>query len=247
MGSYMSSVYLLHAYGGPRLGGEHPDYMADRTLYLSTHLSQLQKLNHNIDHIILSINTFEDEPIEFRDLVSDISKTDIEIHRRPNIGVSYGAWSELFSKYADNFDYFFTMEDDYLYVEDNFDQTMIDMFHENEDTAFLCGIVGTGHGSDDVHAGSSNGITTGEVIRKCLQHGRFPHSGVKHDYNNWSFGQVKWSQHFFHAGKIRDITHKYAIPFAYNGQVRWYYCIENDYKVLQVPFQYFKENYDIRL
>lgn len=242
----MSSVYFLHAYAGPRLGGDHPDYMQDRSLYLRTHLDQLSKLQNNVDHVVISVNNYMSEPQEFSDIINVAENQGIEIYRRTNIGVSYGAWSELIDIYHNDFDYFFFMEDDYLYVKDNFDKIMIDMFNEHDDTAFLCGLIGTGHGGGDrVHAGSSNGVTSREILKECLKYGKFPFSNMQHDYHNNSFGQVKWSQHFLNAGAIRDITHKYAVPFAYYGTVRWYFCVENDYNTLQVPYQYFRDEINV--
>ena len=39
--------------------------------------------------------------------------------------MSYGAWSDVFKKYQDKFNYYIFNEDDYFFVEDNWDDYLI--------------------------------------------------------------------------------------------------------------------------
>ncbi len=71
--------------------------------------------------------------------------------------MSYGAWSELFGKNKDKFDYFIFNEDDYFFIEDDFDSTLVRKFNSYPNCGYLCAVV-INHPKP--HAGHS----TGQII-----------------------------------------------------------------------------------
>ena len=240
-------AYIIAAYGGNRINGNIGPYRSDRAVYVRDHLKQLETVKHNIDTIILVVNSptvGQEEEAGFKryiqTLPSTVGNSNLILERRKNIGVSYGAYNHAFKKYHADFDYFILMEDDWLPMEDNFDTTLVKILNDRPETAYLCGYLGWGFGGgDDPHAGISNGIISSSIVRKVLEKGGFPHSNTSGDnYDNGQFGQVAFSQSVLPFGKITDLSDKYRMPYFRVSELQCF-AEQND-KIIFAPHQLIK-------
>lgn len=151
--------------GGRRVKDDR--YKKDCTFYLREHISNLNKYKHNLDHIVFAISHNSVESIEYTKFVNSmprkIQNATVEILRRPNEGMSYGALSDVFRKYRENFKYYFTIEDDYSVVQDNFDNIFINKLESNPKFGYVCPLAGA------VYADISVGCIRSEVLTKIAQ------------------------------------------------------------------------------
>jgi hypothetical protein len=119
--------YIIACWSGMRRVNPK-SYINDRHIFIQKHLERLSQLKHSIDQITMVINHNPDEPKCFRDFINALpthmGTTKIEILDRPNIGYSYGAYSDAFNKYRD-FKYYMLMEDDYTFTIDDFDSILL--------------------------------------------------------------------------------------------------------------------------
>ena len=85
-------------------------YEEDRLCLLKEQIRTLQTLRHNLDRIVFVFN-LEDEHCQYFTSAYDIipkkiQNTQVDIIKRENIGLSYGAWSHAFEIYNSEFDYY---------------------------------------------------------------------------------------------------------------------------------------------
>jgi hypothetical protein len=109
---YISNFYL----GERRVEVEAQKH--DRLLYLKFQIESLIKYDHNLSKIIFNFN-FRKEDIKYlNDIIKltpkEIKGTPVELFFRENKGMSYGAWSDTFIRYQNEFDYYIFNEDDYF-------------------------------------------------------------------------------------------------------------------------------------
>lgn len=136
----MSTNYVISCWSGMRR--VNPErYVNDRSVFIETHINSLFKYENAVDHITIVINDNPEEPKEFRNYInslpSKLNGKTIEIIRRPNVGYSYGCYSDVFAKYRLQFDNYILMEDDYCYAIDNFDRIMFDKAYANKKVGFV--------------------------------------------------------------------------------------------------------------
>ena len=114
----------------------------------------LKKIKHNC-HII---NVFAKEGLSEPILKSKSEKETI-IHR-PNSGLSFGSYFYVTSLFRDEFDYYIFIEDDYVFVKDNFDELLVNEFREDYTVVWLK--------NELERAGNviEFGITSKEVLKK---------------------------------------------------------------------------------
>ena len=226
-------------------------YIKDRSIFIKKHLKTLFSLKHSIDQVTIVITHNPDEPKEFREYISSlpsvIGSTKIVIIERPNIGYSYGGYSEVFDKYKEEFEYYMLMEDDYTFMLDNFDKIMINEM-QDEKCAFATFWVRLGYkklilrrierklDNDKTLIQSVNKyypdeyyfpiVSVGMVKSKamsdvCKKYGHMPFSKSNKHQNNKIEGQFALSTVFQQVGwHITDVNTKYRVScFSHEGAV----------------------------
>lgn len=84
----------------------------------------------------------------------------MEVYRSPsNQGWSYGSWHHAVQKYQ-GFDHYLFLEDDYAFVKDDFDTTLVQMWEEREyrEVEFLCNFYHL------PNAIVTNGVSSGKAL-----------------------------------------------------------------------------------
>ena len=184
--------------------------------YLKKHIGQLQKLKHNLTQITIVVPHNPDEPEDFREYLNSL-KDIVVLDKSENVGASYGCWSWTYLKYKNKFDYYIFMEDDYYFIEDNFDKTMVEMYESSYNCGYLCGFVSK---KSSTHwPGNSNGIISSKVFDEYHKKagGFLFDSEVKDGEYTKESGQISFGKGFTKIGyKIHDITSRY-------GCLHWYW------------------------
>ena len=229
--------YIIAFWFGERRRGDERENN-DKLFYLKKQIEYLKKVRHGINNVIFNFN-IEDNQYDILNeaikiIPSKIKNTDIEINIRKNIGMSYGAFSDCFIKNKDKYEYFIFNEDDYIFIENFFDKTLIEMFNEKENCGYFCMIASDAFKR---HAGHCAGITTNEILSKIYNlKGELPHSKGKGYSDNELLGQVEQSHSVVELGyTIDDVQEKYRVDFAVGDKFRTYY--ENNKKEIIVPIQ----------
>jgi FkbM family methyltransferase len=201
-------------------------YDQDRLIYLKTQINDLCNLEHDLEKIVFVVN-YENEHSELfaqaQELIPNkIRNADVELIQRKNIGMSYGAWSDVFGKYKDTYDYYIFTEDDYFFNINNFDQYLIKKFNSLPNTGYLCMVVRrpTPEYPAPVHAGNSIGFSSYKVLNEAWEkYGCLPHTteiteNAEYNYRRAEeVGQVEQSNAIYRLGyNIWDVREDYAIP-----------------------------------
>ena len=193
--------------------------------YLPFHIETLTTLPHNLAQITFVINQSPNtDPASYSDgsLPSQIQDTPVRYIFRPNKGLSYGALNAAFVQYPD-FDYYIFMEDDFVFVQPDFDMTLLNLFSHFRDTTYpnlgwLCGRLGfISENYLGWHAANSCGLILGDALKDLTKHGDpLPNSGIE-GYANEPQGQVWLSKRFFELGyTIWDYRDFYKQPMLVN-------------------------------
>lgn len=218
--------YIINFWLGER---RCPDYRSENNgiFYLEKQIEFLSKVKHNIDTIIFNFNTNDSQYDILTKAVKLIPKkiqnSEVEVNTRQNIGMSYGAFSDCFVKNKDKYEYFLFNEDDYIFVEDFFDKTLIKMFNDKKKCGYLCMVV-----SDDFkrHASHSTGISTNKILSEVYEiKGELPHSKTNNYSSNEKEGQIMQSHSFIEIGyDVDDVRDKYRVYFSgCDGTWRWFH------------------------
>jgi hypothetical protein len=148
-----------------------------------------------------------------------IQNAEVEISFRKNYGMSYGAWSDAFDRNEDKYDYFIFNEDDYAFVENDWDSYLVNKFNSYEDCGYLCMVIREPHYWNDYkkHAGHSTGISSNKVLKDVKnKHGYLPHSKEGDYSSNEQFGQVMQTFVMLELGyNIYDVRDDYRVSFAW--------------------------------
>lgn len=144
MAGSVTTNYVIAAYMGDRMNPA-PGYARDRTSLLRTHLQSLGNIHHNLDQVTLVVSgkPGTEEMAFLSQLPHWIrgqgTKTKLRVRIRPNVGMSYGAFSEAFDEWRDAFTHFIFTEDDYLFTRDHFEKIMLEELTARPTCGFLCG------------------------------------------------------------------------------------------------------------
>lgn len=134
--NYPTTNLVICCWSGPRRFYDNRA-KTNPAYYLQKQFERLQKLSHNLTQITIAVSQNTKEPKSFRDYLKTFPKkikdSQIEIIDRPNLGMSYGAISDIYVKYKNKFDYYFQLEDDYLLGQDNFDSIHINFLKNTPD------------------------------------------------------------------------------------------------------------------
>lgn len=215
----MKTCYIINFYLGERRTNVKKSYV-DKLCYVKSQIESLQKYKHSITKIIFSFNVEKEHYNLLSEAINLIPKSiqgsDIEINVRENYGMSYGAWSDMFSKYQNQFDYYIFNEDDYVFVQDDFDQYLISKFNTLPNCGYLCGLVRETAFYENIrHAGMSSGISSYNVLKKVYdKYGELPHSKGTDYESNEKKGQTVQTAIIRELGfEIFDIRDDYRLQF----------------------------------
>lgn len=204
---------VVACWGGPRRT-PHCEYEADRAYYLKAQLDSLEKFKHNLSQITF-VSTGGDSQGYF-DCLKLIARQYALIERE-DIGMSYGSFNAAWQ--ADrSFDYYIFLEDDYVFMKDNFDVDMINCFNSIDDCGYLCQLA---WGRVIVHPAVFNGIASNECLRRLDV---LPGSHEFSDDNLLYYGQVEsngqraWGDRVARVGlKVKDMGRRFKAPFIESG------------------------------
>jgi len=236
--------YVIAAWSGKRREG-NDKYHKDRAYYLRQHLRSLRKLKHsNISQITIVIANNTREPKRFtryvESLPDKIGSTKLIVHRRENKGQSYGSYSYAYDIYRHRFSHYIFIEDDYLFVKDNFDLEMAAHLRARKNCGFLCSLVLPTPSHDYPHAAISNGIATSRALKKIWKKfGSLPHDkndrNDRNPYTTWP--QLLFSWAFIDIGmNLEDLSNVCRIPFNHIGILRYYGDKELDDLIIPAQF-----------
>lgn len=189
-------TYIIAAYRGRRTGQETA-YDRNRDLYLHRQLDSLQRLRHDLTEILIVLNEDGDNPIT---VPEQIRNTRVRLLRRPNQGLSYGAF-EYGVQNTDS-EYVMLVEDDYQFTIDNFDHMMVERIESFPKPGFLCGAVEhrpDGHPlGGTVFLGIANTAATREILKIGYDGAPIVRADNSRD-TGW-YSQVAWSRMYMVAG-----------------------------------------------
>lgn len=233
----------------------------DKLYLLRKQIEILQTVKHNLNKIVLNFNV---ETVHYKYLSEifeltpkSIQGADIEINIRENYGISYGAWSDVFEKYKTGFDYYIFTEDDYFFIEDNWDEYLVNKHDAYDDCGYLCMFLREPHSWNDHRkiAGSSVGISSSKTLMKIFtKHGKLPSlqksDSVTDVYKDGHDIQNKFGYSFIEAGlNVYDVRDEYKIMFSKGEppELRehidvWTFFNWNE-KFLSVSVEYFNDSY----
>jgi hypothetical protein len=213
--------YVVNFYLGERRKTVH-EYKNDKLFFLKKQIEKLHQVKHSINTIIFNFNI----RVEDYFLVSEIFKltpkfiqgSKVEINIRENYGMSYAAWSDIFMKYQSKYDYYIFNEDDYFFVEDNWDDYLVKKFESFTNCGYLCMVSREGQDwcNFKKHAGHATGISSFRILNQVVQkYGELPHS-KKGDYHSVEQeGQINQSNSVIELGyDIYDVRDDYQVNFA---------------------------------
>ena len=215
------TCYIINFYLGERRKVPN-SFKEDPLKFLKTQIFYLEKYSHSLNKIIFNFNMREqDYPFVsqiFNLTPKYIQGTEVEINFRKNQGISYGAWSELYGKYKDFYDYFIFNEDDYFFTQNNWDKYLVEKYNSYPDCGYLCPFTREPHvwNSFKKHAGHSTGIASQENLKKIWdKYGQLPNN-TQTDYISGQYTQVDFGFAFIEVGlNIYDIRDDYAVPFSW--------------------------------
>lgn len=209
--------YVLCCWSGAR---RTPDLrrQIDPSFYLRKHIQSLHKLKHSLDQITIVIPENPTEPEFFREYLrsvpAQIQDTPVVIMERPNVGLSYGSLSDCYARYRTAFDFYFFMEDDYVFKQPEFDRLHLQEMLAHPDCGYLCGLAWTVP-HQPLHAGIANGLMRGAALEKIfVADGLIPHARNT-DYGAAEVvGQIGQSKAIIaHGYSLRDWSTKYRVVF----------------------------------
>jgi hypothetical protein len=202
--------YVIATWSGARRVSD-PRYWEDAAFYLRHHLKYLEDVPHNLSQITVCVPHNPEEPAAFRQLLFDYYRkkaggATIEILERPNVGLSYGSFSDAYARYRQQFDYYIFMEDDYKFCQPHFDIIMKELMAPT--CGFICGYM------HYAHAGVYLGMVRSSACEKIYErHGRLPYCDdteilppdLRYRANEQQ-GQIAQSRAFMEAGyELRHI------------------------------------------
>ena len=211
--------YIINFYFGNRRYNIDTFYI-DKLCYLRSQIVTLEQYKHSLSKIVFTFNIDPEHYSLLSEALNLIPKkfqnTDVEINIRENYGMSYGAFSDIFGKNMGKYDYYIFNEDDYVIVQDNFDEYLVNKFESIPNCGYLCGLVREiAHFEKNRHAGMSSGISSFKHLKEIWdKYGELPHSKGKDYTSNEKQGQTIQTVALRDLGyEIYDIREEYRMRF----------------------------------
>jgi len=243
----MRKILIVHNYFGPRRVFLKP-YVEDPLFLVKKQIQYLEEVKHDLNHVIFTVNrrgVEDDENVSsLRQLFPEkFQKATTEILVRENVGLSYGAFSDVYAKYRRQYDYYFFTEDDYLFCENWFDSILIDMLTENENPGYLCGLVwilyGPGYEHGLVHAGNSVGVASSTALEDVYtEKNEIPHLKTVSSYETQEgiCSQVLHTNSIYEKGySLTDISTRYTMYHTCPGGIEHHFA--NNTREIITPIQ----------
>lgn len=239
-----SKVCLINSFWLGDRRYEIPEYKEDKLYFVKKQIEVLQTQKHNLTKIIFNFNIIPEHYHYLAEVFSitpkQIQGAEVEINIRENVGISYGAWSDLFIKYKSEYDYYVFNEDDYFFVQDNWDGYLVNKHNSYDDCGYLCMLIREPHIWNDYrkHAGSSIGIASSETLMKIYsKYGKLPSiSSTTNNPDEYDISadiQIQFGFAFLEIGlNLYDIRDDYSILFQKGSPVdhncfQWKLCFWN--------------------
>lgn len=211
--------YIVNFYFGNRRYNIDA-FATDKLCYLRSQIVTLEKYKHTLSKIVFTFNIEPEHYMCLSEAINLIPKkfqnTEVEINIRENYGMSYGAFSDIFGRYMDKYDYYIFNEDDYVIIQDNFDEYLVNKFESLPNCGYLCGLVREiAHYEKNRHAGMSSGISSYKILKEVQdKYGELPHSKGKDYLSNEKQGQTIQTAAIIGLGyNIYDIREEYRMRF----------------------------------
>lgn len=195
---------------------------SDRLCLLKRQIEYLEKVPNNLTEVIFNFNVDKIHYELLNDAIKlipkEIRNTKITIQVRENTGLSYGAWDYTVKKRINDFDYFIFNEDDYFFIQPNWNEYLFKKFHRFES----CGYLGMAVRPDDrknkkkhTVAFHSVGMTSSENLISLL--GKKNSLITYKNAKTYSIGvteQNNWTRQFTKINKKNyDIRSDFAVEF----------------------------------
>lgn len=225
-------VYVIAAWSGHRRASD-PPYEADSTDYLRLQVRALQTHSHRLDRVVVMAPYNPEAKEDFARYLEEIPRLDvgcpIEVHSRPNVGLSYGSWSDAYRLFRGKFRWWFLFEDDMVPCRDGWDGEMVKYLEEHPDVCFLGSIV---RKEPKPHIGLGWGLAPLDTLeRTYYTYGDLPHDRSFHVGNSRSayaegeiMGNVGMYVGFTRTTKKRlaDLSDRYRIGYIWpDGSLVW--------------------------
>ena len=221
-----SKICLVNTFWLGERRFEYKDYQKDNLYFLKKQIECLQTYKHNLTKIIFNFNVTPEHYKYLSEVYSitpkQIQGAEVEINIRENVGISYGAWSDTFKKYKSEYDYYIFNEDDYFFVQHDWDVYLLHKHNSYDDCGYLCMVTAEPDKWNKFkkHAGSSIGIASSETLMKIYsKYGKLPSldeklEGAEGHYQGWGDIQQDFGFVFLEIGlNIYDVRDDYAVLF----------------------------------
>jgi len=132
----------------------------------------------------------------------------ITVLERENIGISFGAFNHVFSKYWRRYDHWFFIEDDQIIVKPGVYQKAIEQIHLDNTVGYVCAVGASLYVDAIRHAHGGVGITTRNILREvfraspCFRHpeGHLPYHWEKGYAGQVHYGEIRFTNGIDKAG-----------------------------------------------
>lgn len=198
---------------------EVQEYQNNRFFFLETQISSLENIKNDIDTVVFNFNITKEHyqylSEIFRIVPKKIKNCKVEVTFRENIGMSYGAFSDIFKSNLDRYDYYIFNEDDYVFINPNWDTYLVNKFESNKNCGYLSMIVSQQNSVYPKHASHSTGISSYKILKELFdKFGELPHAKNSTYSNNEWEGQVKQTNEIVNLGyDIIDVGEDYTVLF----------------------------------
>lgn len=127
-----------------------------------------------------------------------LSRGVVRTFTRPNIGLSFGAYSDAFMSYRNEYDYFIFTEDDVLIGRNLYSKIGVDTFHQISCCGFLAYIgVSKNHHVKGSHAAGGTGLSSTKVLNQVTSvYGHLPHHPRDSSGDRWAhirYGEIAFT------------------------------------------------------
>jgi hypothetical protein len=200
---------VIACWGGSR---RTPDtkYESDRSHYLKHQVDSLSRFRHSLTEVTFVSNGGDSQA--YFDYL-DIIRKKYKVIDRPNIGMSYGMFDAAW-QVDRTYDYYIFLEDDFVFVRNDFDIEMVKYFESLDNCGYLCQLA---WGRAVPHPAIFNGIAS----RECLNRLDILPGGQEYSENRTQYygkvesaGQRAWGSRVQQIGlKVLDMGRKFRAPF----------------------------------
>lgn len=213
----MSSCLVISCWSGPRRAID-PRAAENPNFYMRTQLEYLGRVPNALSRIVFVENLnpwgpgVSPPPLE-------VAGTPVDFLTRPNVGISYGAFSQAYDAFP-GYDTYFFCEDDYVFVHPYWDLIMAEWLQGAPKCGALCGLVCTDDMTHTPHPGIAIWASPGHALRKVKEirgglpfHDSLPDRPVDY-FKHEMLGQIALGRAFLDAGyEVHDVTSQFVVPF----------------------------------